>query len=316
MSTAPVADDGTAGLTDIEKEFLNFDESGLKDEDVPKPQDPPAPAAVVDPAVPADGSAAAVVPDPAAAPAPVADSAVAAAAPAAEPAAAPAPAADPVAQPSPFLVIQAPADAKEKLAKIAEDKAALATEFDAGDITGSVFQQRLDALNKDERGIELAVNNAELTAKMEYNRAKQAWDNSCDAFFKEAAASVYADPKAFEAFNENVKAMASMPRNRGLTERQLLERTDTMTRAELGLPPVVAAAKPDAAAAAAAAKELPKPQPQLPPNIGSLPAADVTDTNGGQYAHLDRLASTDPIAYEEAVAKLSDSARDAYFKAG
>lgn len=316
----PPLNDAPTDLTEEEQKFLDFDESNLTDADA-QALNAQAPAELsadpaVDPAVPGDGDPAADAADPAAAPAPAVDAAPAAAAPAAEaqPAAAPAP--EPVAAAQQFPVIAPPADAAENLAKIATDKAALAEQFDAGEITGKEFTAQMEALSEAKLKIDLAVNNAALSAQMEHNRAKQAWDNSCDAFFKEPAASIYTDPKTFEAFNENVKAMAAMPRNRGLSERQLLEKVDLLTRIELGLPAAVtSAAAPAQAAAAPAAKVPPKPH-AFPPNVGALPAADVTDTSGGQYAHLDRLASNDPIAFEEAVSKLSDSARDAYFKAG
>jgi len=310
--------DPTAHLTDEERAVMDFDESALTDEEANaiNATEAPAAAAPADAvAVPPDGEPAAVPADPAAVAAPEVAPAPAAT-PAAEPAAAPAPAVDPVAPQQQFLVIPPPADAAEKLAQIATDKAALAEKFDAGEITGSEFQTQLDTLNGDKQKIDMAVNNAELSAQLERNRAQQAWDAQCDTFFKEPAASIYTDAATFAVFNENVKAMAPMPRNRGLSERQLLEKVDALTRAELGLPARAATAAAAPAPAAAPKPAAPPAPKAFAPTLGALPTADVTDTSGGQYAHLDRLAGTDPIAYEAEVAKLSDSARDAYFKAG
>jgi hypothetical protein len=46
--------------------------------------------------------------------------------------------------------------------------------------------------------------------------------------------------------------------------------------------------------------------------LAKVPAADVEDTNGGRFAVLDRMASTDPLGYEEALNKMSAAERDAY----
>lgn len=312
MSTA--APDTTAGLpddmTDEQKAFLNFDETDLKDEDAPA-QNAAYPAPGTD-ADAGDGKPAADPADPAAVVAPDAAAVPAVAEPAAEPAATAPP--EPVvpAAAAPLLNITAPADAKEQLDKISADKATLAEKFDAGDLTGAEFQRELDALNRDERKIETAVNNAELAAQMQQAQAKQVWVEQCETFMTTAAGKVYGADKALMAqFDETVKAIAVMPRNRGLTGDALLMKAHNMLQAELGNPvvaPPVVATPPT--------KPLPKPRDPLPPTLQNLPAADVTDTTGGQYAHLDRLASNDPAAYEAAMAKMSDGERDAYMKVG
>ena len=42
----------------------------------------------------------------------------------------------------------------------------------------------------------------------------------------------------------------------------------------------------------------------------------MNDTDGGRFAVLDRLAATDPIAYEDALAKMPEAERNAYMAAG
>ena len=49
----------------------------------------------------------------------------------------------------------------------------------------------------------------------------------------------------------------------------------------------------------------------VPPNLGTLPAATANDTDDGKFAHLDRLEG---VAFEEALAKLSDAQRDEYLR--
>lgn len=311
----------TKDLTDAEREALAFDDSNVTDADVvaAAPEADAAPAVAVADAKPAEPVAAVTKPaDDAAPAAPDAAAAPEAAAPAAEPAAAAAPepavtAAAPVADLTPsLLVIAAPTDAPEKLAKIADDKAALANEFDAGDITGAEFQRRLDVLNKDERAIETAVNNANLTAQLEQNRAKQVWGAQCDAFMASDAGKPYmADKALMDQFDETVKAISMMSHNRKLPGDQILAKAHAMMNLERGISSAPGANQ----TTAPAAKALPKPKDPLPPTLQNVPSADVTDTGGGQFAHLDRMASNDPIGYERELAKMTDAQRDAYMRA-
>jgi hypothetical protein len=51
----------------------------------------------------------------------------------------------------------------------------------------------------------------------------------------------------------------------------------------------------------------------MPPNLGTVPAADITDADdGGEFAHLDRLAAKDSVSFERELAKMSPDARDRY----
>ena len=65
-------------------------------------------------------------------------------------------------------------------------------------------------------------------------------------------------------------------------------------------------------------KSQPKQKKQniVPPNLGKVPAATANDTDDGKFAHLDRLAESDPLAFEAALAKMSDAQRDEYMQAG
>lgn len=68
----------------------------------------------------------------------------------------------------------------------------------------------------------------------------------------------------------------------------------------------------------AAKQDAPKPKPdgtgrQVPPTLGTVPAADGNDADdGGEFAWLDRLANSDVEKYETELAKLSDEKRERY----
>ena len=66
-------------------------------------------------------------------------------------------------------------------------------------------------------------------------------------------------------------------------------------------------------------KPAPKPtgnKRDLPPSLANVPAADITETtDNGEFAYLDRLAEKgDGLAYETALGKLSDEARERYLE--
>ncbi len=305
------------GLTEEERAALTADEGAENVDTTVAATDDSATAALDDQetkdAAAAEPDAAAVAVDP------VADAGaadVAAAAAIAEPAAAtPVEAASkPSPAPAPLLVATAPADADAQLAKIATDKAALADKFDEGDLTAREYQAQLDTLNKAELNLTLDVREAQLAAKLELQREKNDWDSQCSSFL--ASHPEYDGGKGdrFIQLNETIKAIARMPSNAGISGDKLLAKAHAFVQMELGETPAKA---PVAAAAAPAAKPALAivPKPVIPPNIGKLPAADMSDTNGGEFAALERLASSDPIAYEEQLNSMSEAARNKYLRA-
>lgn len=58
-------------------------------------------------------------------------------------------------------------------------------------------------------------------------------------------------------------------------------------------------------------------QRNLPPAMHEVPAAESADdiADGGRWAYLDRLADKDPAEYETALARLSETDREAYLRA-
>lgn len=224
-----------------------------------------------------------------------ADDTVQAAADAAEPAAATS---------SPILVVDAPADADAKLKDIATAKDALISQFDDGDITAKEYQQQLDALAKQEREIERAVERSALAAEMEQQRLKNEWAATVNAFIE--INDVYnptTNPRMYRALDQEVRDVAGSPEAKAMTGAQILAKAHENLAQAFGFE-----AKKDPPAA----KVRRVPKPDLPPSLGKVPAAETPDVTSGKYGALDRLASTNPLAYEEALMKLSDRERDEY----
>ena len=221
--------------------------------------------------------------------------------------------AQPAVESAPLLVAQAPEDADAKLAEIASKKEALLNQFDDGDITAKEYQLQLDALMKDERQIELALHEAQLAAKMEQQRQQNEWTATVNGFIQENPRyNPQTSPRLYQLLDMEVRAVASTEEFRNRTDsaagRLILQRAHENLAKELGFE---AGTKP--AAAKTPAKAVPKPD--LPPSLHSAPAAESNDVTGGKWAQLDRLASSDPIAYEDALMKMSERDREAYLSA-
>jgi hypothetical protein len=253
--------------------------------DAPKPEDKPAADAGTD-------NAAAAAAAPAAEPA--------ASEPAAEPAAAPSPAP----QPAPVFVADAVENADGKLAEIATQKDALMQRFDDGDITLREYQKQADVLAKQERDIEFAQREAVLAAKMADQQMRNAWVAQAQTF---AATNGYTDQRRFNMLDAEVKAVASTDEAKHMDGSQILARAHAnLVEAGLMAPKAAAAAQPAAKPAAQ------KPAVELPPSTHKLPAADIDNAAGGQWADLDRLATTNPTAYEAKLLSMSEAERDRY----
>lgn len=207
-------------------------------------------------------------------------------------------------QPPPVLISQAPADAEAKLTEITTKKADLATKFDDGELSAKDYQVAMDALNKEERGIEMAVHEANIATKMQAQQARNTFLQEVQTF---TDGTLYKQsPLAWEALNAAVKSVGSDPANANLTARQILEKAHADVLKDPVLNSAFASAKQPGKAPGK------KPAAEIPPTLGRMPSAEHTDTSGDKFASLDRLFERDPLAYEEAVGKLSASDREAY----
>ncbi len=229
--------------------------------------------------------------------------------PAAEPAAKPAAEPEPVAQAkpesAPLLVAPAPEDAEGKLRDIADQKEALLTQFDDGDITAREYQKKLDDISRSERAIERAQDQAELAVKLDRQKQQNDWVSLCGRFI-ESNPTYRDNSRLYRALDAEVRDLATKAETANWTGEQFLEAAHKNLQEAFGFSD---AAKPGTKVVAA------KQRADLPPNLAKVPAAEVQDTNGGRFAVLDRLANTDPIAYEEAVKALSKAERNAYLAA-
>lgn len=316
MTTAALNEDH--GLTAEELKALEYDDSAegavivdpnaepeaTAEPVAAEPQADPAPAA--DP----DADAGAANADPAAA----ADATAApTAAPAAEPAAAAQPQAAPEPAPAPILIVQAPADAKEQLDKIAADKDALLDKWESGEITGKEYQKQLDDLNDQRATIQAQVREADLARRMEEQRVQNQWISDSNRFLSEHPEYADRNGERYKLLNETIMAIARMPSNANLTNEKALAKAHRMVQLEMGDTPTPAAQTKQEQKTVVQHKV---PKPEVPPNVGNLPTAAMNDTSGGEFAALDALAKSGDIeAYETAVSKLTPAQAARYLRA-
>lgn len=204
---------------------------------------------------------------------------------------------------APLLVAEAPEDAAAQLESISSKKEELITQFDDGDITAKEYQQQLDALAKQEREIERALDKAEIAAEMEKQRKYNEWVSTVNGFLD--TNKVYKDnPRLYRALDQEVKDVAATPEAANWDGNQILKKAHENLSEAFGL----------GKAAPAADGKPGKTKPNLPPNLAKVPAADTNDMGAGKYAALDRLAAENPIAYEEHLAKMPEAERLAYLE--
>lgn len=211
------------------------------------------------------------------------------------------------AESAPIFVAQPPEGADTKLAEIATQKDELFSKFDDGDITAKEYQAELDKLNKQEREIEWGIEKAKLAAEMEAQRQANEWKSTVEQFIRDNPRySPEKNDRLYKLLDMEVRQVAVSDEFKGRTDatagREILQKAHENIAEALGFEAKPQTNKPN--------QKIKKPD--LPPNLANVPAADQNDTNGGKYAVLDRLAANDPIGYEEALMKLSESERNAY----
>ena len=214
-------------------------------------------------------------------------------------------------QAKPLFDAELPADLEAKRVEIDGKEDSLVEQFDNGDITFAEYNKQLRDLSRERRELDRIEFKAELSREAQQNQVEQGWQVAQATFFASHP----------EIDQGNQAQMAAL---------DYLVRTETQAVLEkggaIGVPELERAyAKfkqsfsiTDTAKQETKEQSQPKPKKQVvvPPNLGKVPASAATDTDDGKFAHLDRLAESDPMAFEEALGKMTDAQRDEYMRAG
>jgi hypothetical protein len=219
----------------------------------------------------------------------------------------------------PLLVAEAPADADAKLKEIGDKKAELVEQFDNGDITAKEYQTQLDALGRQERELERAIDKAKIATEMKQQQEMSAWLGQVNDFTHKAHPEYSKSRVRWTALDTFVKEIAAKPENANLDGREILRQAHEMVVADLGeaapAPSADAGGKTGGKKDEKDGKPLKGAKIDPPPTLAKVPAAENQDVDGGRWAALDRLADTDPLELEEKLMKMSAEDRDAYLAA-
>ena len=206
-------------------------------------------------------------------------------------------------QPKPLFNTEIPADIQAQRTEIDEKEDALDKQFDEGDITFSEHKKALREINQQRNALDRAELKAELAAEAYQTQIDNSWQASQTAFFASHPELNTANEVQMTALDhlvrQETKATLDKGGSIGVPE---LERAYTKYKQAFN----IEAAAPKQAKAPAA-----KNEGVIPPNLSKLPAATANDTDDGKFAHLDRLEG---VAFEDALAKLSDAQRDEYLR--
>lgn len=210
-------------------------------------------------------------------------------------------------QAAPLLVAEAPADAEAKLKEIADSKSDLRKKYDDGDLTFEEYEAEKDKLDEQRLEIKMAVKEAETAAKMAQQQARNEFLSYAAKFTTELHPEYAKDKDLYEALDKQVIELANIPKYAGLSGQEILDKAHKLILIDN---PDKFAVQPKPADTGK--KPAPKREVNLPPNLAKVPSADMNDTGEGRFAHLDRLAERGGMAFEQALAALSEAERNAY----
>lgn len=209
------------------------------------------------------------------------------------------------------LKAEAPTDAGERLAKITADEESLEAKFEDGEITAREYRDGLRKLNDQREDVKWQQREADLAEKMASQARENAWNREVRDFMTTTGASIAKSEALMTGFDAVVRRVTGDPSNSGMSDRAMLAKAHRLFSEELAAAGI-GNTKKDGAPVTGAAKK----QRDVPPILARVPAADPEVLDGGKYAALERLAESNPIAYEKAVEKLSESEREQYLATG
>lgn len=204
---------------------------------------------------------------------------------------------------STFPKYEAPADAKAKLEDLTKREDALAAKFDDGELTAAEYRQQQRALDNDRDELKNQIFRAQLSE----DAARAAWFGNTVTDFLSKHTQYEDGSLMYNALDREVRRLQTANAEEGKSQYdpaillQAHQNIEASARKAFGVGPTT--------------PTTPKPGEQkreIPPSIGGLPAADAEDTDGGEFAALDRLGETDPLAYERALEKMPDAKREQY----
>jgi len=197
----------------------------------------------------------------------------------------------------------------EKLAALDTRTDELMAKFKDGEIEMADVLKETRAIDAERLQLTMAAEQAKWAEQQNADSRAQRWKWEQERFFGQEKAAIYKDdPITLAALNASVKQLAADSANDRRPPSWFLEEADRRVRDRFNLG---GAAKPQG-------EGKPKPAPRepdlskVPKTLANLPAADVSETGGDEFAYLDKL---DGIALEQALRKLTPEQEARYLGA-
>jgi hypothetical protein len=200
--------------------------------------------------------------------------------------------------PVPLIKGDLPADFNDRVTALNEREDALVEKFEEGDLTTKEYNAELRKINKERGDLEWLARKAELSQEASKGEAERDWYGEVDAFLKDHP-EIMLNQTRTSSYDAIVREVTSATMKAGGTPgRADLEKAHKQWANDLG---ITVAADPG--------RKPQKGPKNVPPTLANAPAADITETEDGKFAQLDRLAETDPLAYERAISKMTSTSR-------
>ncbi len=208
-------------------------------------------------------------------------------------------------QAGPLLQRPDVSDATARLQAIPAERDAIYDRYETGDLDAKAMRAELAKLDDEAVQARLRIERASIAEEM----AATSWQRSVEDFVRDNPA-VAKNALTWGAFDAAVRTVTGDKANAGLSDRAQLQKAFGAFTEAFGIaaPAPQKAPQPEAQPA-----KTEKPRRDVPPTLATIPAAATTGTEDNRFSALDRLADNDPIAFEDAIARMSDADRQAYF---
>lgn len=197
-----------------------------------------------------------------------------------------------------------PEDYKERVSANETAMDELAQKYEDGDISFAEYNKGMRKLNETAMDLRELKMRAEISDTSTSNALQERWDAAMGTFL-EAHPEAISTPVRQNAFDQILREItAPVMQAGGMPGRAEIDKAYKRLAEEFGFAATTTTTEP--------AKG--KKENKVPPTLGAVPAAAQNDVDDGKWAHLDRLAESDPAAYEAAMLKMSDAEREEYSK--
>jgi hypothetical protein len=195
--------------------------------------------------------------------------------------------------PAPLLETRIPADLPQRLAALDQEKAEIVARFDEGELTAREYSDGLEAIADKRSDAEWEKRKAAFAREAHEAAIEGAWNREVDKFMRGPAKDIAAKGEAaLLAFDSYVKRVTGDPANARLSDRAQLQKAHKLFQADFKLSAARSASAYDSG-----------------PGSASDHAMDAHD-----FARLDKLMESDPLAYEKAIERMSAAEVDEYLR--